>query len=102
MASVVKGITGLLEVDINPSSPLFKAATKCYDLVKLKKNSRLGMEKFLETEKETLEKYMVKFEEKEDEEQDDALFSDVESAESSYPENEESMVARLTSSTKSQ
>ena len=60
------------------------------------------MEKFLETEKETLEKYMVKFEGKEDEEQDDALFSDVESAESSYPENEESMVARLTSSTKSQ
>ena len=27
MALVVKEITGLLEVDINPSSPLYKAAT---------------------------------------------------------------------------
>ena len=90
MALVVKGITGLLEVDINPSSPLYKAATKCYDLVKLKKNSRLGKEKFLKTEKETLEKYMVELEGKEDKEQDDALFSDDESAESSNPEEEES------------
>ena len=32
----------------------------------------------------------MKFEEKEDEEQDDALFSDVESAKSSHPEDEES------------
>ena len=62
MALVVKEITGQLEVDINPSSPLYKAATKCYNLVKLKKNSRLGKEKFLKTEKETLEKYMVMFE----------------------------------------
>ena len=62
MALVVKEITGLLEVDINPSSPLYKAATKCYNLVKLKKNSRLRKEKFLKTEKETLEKYMVMFE----------------------------------------
>ena len=55
----------------------------------IEENSTLGKEKFLKTEKETLEKYMMKFEEKEDE-QDDALFSDVEPAESSHPEDEES------------
>jgi hypothetical protein len=65
---VVKGIMGLTEVDTTSSSPLFKAAKKCYDLVKKKKNVRLGKELFLKKEQKTLENYEVQLEEKEAEE----------------------------------
>ena len=73
LESVVKRITGLTEVDITPSSPLFKAANKCYDLVKKKKNERLGKELFLKNEQKTLKSYEVKLEEKQAEEAEDNL-----------------------------
>ena len=69
MEMVVKEITGLAKVDINPSSPLFKAATKCYNLVKKKKNVRLGKEVFLKNEQKTLEMHEVQLEEEEFEEE---------------------------------
>ena len=65
LEEIVKDLSSLRKVDTNPSSPVFKAAIKIYDLVK--KNKNLGKEKFVERESKTLENYVVKLEEKQGE-----------------------------------
>ena len=61
---IVREIGSLQQVDTTPSSPLFKAATKIYDLVRKKKNGGLGKERFVERELKTLKSYEVNLEEK--------------------------------------
>ena len=51
------------QVDTAPSSPLFKAANKIYDLVRKKKNGGLGKERFVESELKTFKSDEVKLEE---------------------------------------
>ena len=55
------------QVDTGPSSPLFKAAIKIYNLTRKKKNGGLGKERFVQSELETLKSYEVKLEEKQGE-----------------------------------
>ena len=50
-------------MDTAPSSPLFKAANKIYDLVRKKKNGGLGKERFVESELKTFKSDEVKLEE---------------------------------------
>ena len=47
---VVLQLIGISEVDSSVSSPLFKAATKIYNLAKKPKNVRKGLECFLKSE----------------------------------------------------
>ena len=65
MEEVVRDIGSLKQVDTAPSSPLFKAANKIYNLVRKKKNGGLGKERFVERELKTLQSYEVKLEEME-------------------------------------
>ena len=71
LLEIVKDIGNVRQVETDPSSPLFKAATKIYNLVKKKRNVNSGLEKFLEVEKETLTEYEVTVEEKEGEEKEE-------------------------------
>ena len=70
LLEIVKDIGNVGQVETDPSSPLFKAATKIYNLVKKKRNVNSGLEKFLEVEEETLTEYEVTVEEKEGEEKE--------------------------------
>ena len=68
MEVIVKDLGKLSQVDITPSSPLFVAANKIYNMVMKKKNVRKGKDSFVKSELETLEKYEVKLEENQSEE----------------------------------
>ena len=72
MEVIVKDLGKLSQVDITPSSPLFVAANKIYDMVTKKKNVRKGKDSFVKSELETLEKYEVKLEENQSEEIDES------------------------------
>ena len=47
MEEIVKDIGNLKQVETAPSSPLFKAATKIYNLVKKRKKGNLGKERLM-------------------------------------------------------
>ena len=82
MEEVVRDIGSLKQVDTAPSSPLFKAANKIYDLVRKKKNGGLGKERFVESELKTLKSDEVKLEELEGGKKDEDQESDEEKKES--------------------
>ena len=56
---VVLQLIGISEVDSSVSSPLFKAATKIYNLAKKPKNVRQGLECFLKSEATVLKNHLV-------------------------------------------
>ena len=71
MEVIVRDMGRLSQVDITPSSPLFKAANKLYNMTKMKKNVRKGKDSFMESEREILEKYEVKLEEQSEDESEE-------------------------------
>ena len=52
-------LIGISEVDSSVSSPLFKAATKIYNLAKKPKNVRKGLECFLKSEATVLKNHLL-------------------------------------------
>ena len=60
-----------MKVETAPSSPLFKAATKIYNLVRKRKNSNKGKKMFVRVEEDTLKNYVVKVEEKEEKDEEE-------------------------------
>ena len=56
MEVIVRDMGRLSQVDITPSSPLFQAANKLYDMARMKKNVRKGKDSFMKSEREILEK----------------------------------------------
>ena len=56
---VVLQLIGISEVDSSVSSPLFKAATKIYNLAKKPKNVRKGLECFLNAEATVLKNHLL-------------------------------------------
>ena len=67
----MKDIWNLKQVETAPSSPLFKAATKIYNLVRKKKNLNQGKKMFVKVEEDNLKNYVVKVEEKEEKDEEE-------------------------------
>ena len=60
----------IVKVETAPSSLLFKAATKIYNLVRKRKNSNKGKKMFVKVEEDTLKNYVVKVEEKQEKDEE--------------------------------
>lgn len=78
LEEIVKDIGNLKQVETSTSSPLFKAATKIYNLVKKRKNANKGKDLFVTVEEDTLKKYEVKVEERQVEEKVEEQFEEKE------------------------
>ena len=62
LEEIVKDMGNLKQVETSTSSPLFKAATKIYNLVKKRKNANKGKDLFVTVEEDTLKEYEMKVE----------------------------------------
>ena len=78
LEEIVKDMGNLKQVETSTSSPLFKAATKIYNLVKKRKNANKGKDLFVTVEEDTLKKYEVKVEERQVEEKVEEQFEEKE------------------------